>query len=86
MYDSFKDTHLLLCFRDVNAMAEKAGTSPIYIEMRINNNVQQYPIGGQTKVELRNEHLSYFLTWYCLSGTTAYMWYQKFIRGMALIY
>lgn len=65
-------------------MAEKADTSPIYLEMSINNNLNQYPISGQTRVELRNEHLNYLLTWYCLSGATAYMWYWKFIKGIPL--
>ncbi|XP_017890858.1 surfeit locus protein 1 [Ceratina calcarata] len=69
-------------YRDVNAMAEKVNASPIYLELISNNNYDRYPIGGQTKVELRNEHFNYSLTWYCLSAATAYLWYRKFVKGV----
>ncbi|CAK9813477.1 Surfeit locus protein 1 [Anthophora plagiata] len=72
-------------YRDVNAMAEKTKSSPIYLELKSNKDLQQYPMPNQTRVELRNEHMSYILTWYCLSGTTAYMWFRKFIRGIPLL-
>lgn len=71
-------------YRDVDEMAEKGNASPIYIEMVFNKNLNQYPIGGQTRIELRNEHLSYLLTWYCLSAATAFMWYRKFMKGIPL--
>ncbi|KOC65353.1 Surfeit locus protein 1 [Habropoda laboriosa] len=72
-------------YRDVYAMAEKVDASPIYIELKSNNHLQEYPKANQTRVELRNEHLSYILTWYCLSAATGYMWFKKFIRGIPLI-
>ncbi|XP_076749801.1 surfeit locus protein 1 [Xylocopa sonorina] len=72
-------------YRDLDAMAKKGDASPIYIEMISNNNTDQYPVGSQTKVELRNEHMSYILTWYCLSLTTAFLWHRKFIRGIPLV-
>ncbi|XP_033201553.1 surfeit locus protein 1 [Bombus vancouverensis nearcticus] len=74
--------HNMWYYRDVYEMAEKADTSPIYLEMSTNNDLNQYPISGQTRVELRNDHLNYLLTWYCLSGATAYMWFWKFIKGI----
>ncbi|CAL7949253.1 unnamed protein product [Xylocopa violacea] len=72
-------------YRDLDAMAKKGDASPIYIEMICNDNTDQYPIGSQTKVELRNEHMSYILTWYCLSASTAYLWYRKFIKGIPFV-
>ncbi|XP_078038394.1 surfeit locus protein 1 [Augochlora pura] len=71
-------------YRDVYAMAEKAGTAPIYLDMKTDKNFPKYPIGSQTKVKLRNEHLSYIITWYSLSAATAYMWYKLIIRGKSL--
>ena len=37
------------------------------------------PIGGQTNVQLRNEHTSYILTWFSLSAFTALMWLRKYV-------
>lgn len=37
------------------------------------------PIANQTRVTLRNEHLSYVLTWYGLSAATATLWYRHFL-------
>lgn len=73
-------------YRDLNAMAERADVSPIYIEMLSNNNQDEYPIGNQTRVDLRNEHLTYIITWYLLSGMTAYMWYWKCIKRLPFAY
>ncbi|XP_076245707.1 surfeit locus protein 1 [Calliopsis andreniformis] len=68
-------------YRDINAMAEKAETSPIYIEKVYDkNSPQKYPIGGQTRIQLRNEHLTYIVTWYSLSIATAYMWYKLIVK------
>ncbi|XP_076661274.1 surfeit locus protein 1 [Halictus rubicundus] len=71
-------------YRDVNAMAEIAGTAPIYLEMKSDKNFPKYPIGSQTNVKLRNEHLSYIITWYSLSATTGYMWYRQIIQKLAI--
>lgn len=38
------------------------------------------PVGGQTRVTLRNEHLQYIVTWYGLCAATAYLWFNKFLR------
>ncbi|KAK7074940.1 Surfeit locus protein 1 [Halocaridina rubra] len=69
---------LIFTFRDVNVMAEVLGTSPICLDA-----VETFPggpTGGQTRVTLRNEHLSYMFTWYSLSLATSLMWYFRFIR------
>lgn len=72
-------------YRDLNEMAKVASTDPIYIEMAYNAHASQYPIGGQTQVQLRNEHTSYILTWYSLSLFTAYMWYKKFMKNRIVL-
>ncbi|XP_043250160.1 surfeit locus protein 1 isoform X1 [Colletes gigas] len=67
-------------YRDVNEMAKKAGTAPIYLEMISNKDFPKFPIGSQTKVNIRNEHLSYIITWYSLSAATGYMWYKLVVK------
>ncbi|XP_031828672.1 surfeit locus protein 1 isoform X2 [Nomia melanderi] len=78
------DADDLWYYRDVNAMAEKAETAPIYIEMTRNKDSHTYPIGGQTQVVLRNEHLSYIITWFSLSAATSYMWYKQVLKRCAI--
>lgn len=67
-------------YRDVAAMAQLLGTEPIFIDADYRSTVPGGPIGGQTRVSLRNEHLQYILTWYGLCGATSYLWCQKFLR------
>ncbi|GFU35442.1 surfeit locus protein 1 [Nephila pilipes] len=65
-------------YRDVPKMAQLTGTAPIFIDADANSTVSGGPIGGQTRVTFRNEHMSYILTWYSLSAATSYMWYRKY--------
>lgn len=44
--------------------------------------VQGGPIGGQTRVTLRNEHMAYIVTWFSLSAFTSLMWYRRIFRGI----
>lgn len=67
-------------FRDLEKMAAQADSLPIFLDATNDFDVRGGPIGGQTRVTLRNEHMSYILTWFTLSGATSYMWYTKFIR------
>ncbi|XP_072528289.1 surfeit locus protein 1 [Salminus brasiliensis] len=66
--------------RDVEAMAKAAGTEEIFIDAVSDSTVPGGPIGGQTRVTLRNDHLQYILTWYGLSIITGYMWYAKYMK------
>ena len=72
-------------YRDVNTMARKAETAPVYIEMVRDKNSSKYPVGGQTIVKLRNEHLSYIFTWYSLSALTSYMWYKQIFQRVQVL-
>uniref|UniRef100_UPI00398EEF5D surfeit locus protein 1 n=1 Tax=Pristiophorus japonicus TaxID=55135 RepID=UPI00398EEF5D len=67
-------------YRDLDAMAQVVGTEPILIDANFDSTVPGGPVGGQTRVTLRNEHLQYIITWYGLCTATSYMWFQKFIR------
>ncbi|KAL0099277.1 hypothetical protein PUN28_020091 [Cardiocondyla obscurior] len=72
-------------YRDLDAMAKVAEAEPVYIELLAEYSTPQGPIAGQTKVTLRNEHLSYIITWYSLSVCTSYMWYRQFIQKLPLL-
>jgi surfeit locus 1 family protein len=66
--------------RDVDAMAATAGTEPILLDADSTTTVHGGPIGGQTRISLRNDHLQYVFTWYALSLATAYMFYLLWKR------
>ncbi|XP_003387040.1 PREDICTED: surfeit locus protein 1-like [Amphimedon queenslandica] len=63
-------------WRDLEAMSNHAHTDTIWVDADATTTVKGGPIGGQTKVKLRNEHLQYVFTWYALSLATGYMFWQ----------
>ncbi|XP_036185101.1 surfeit locus protein 1 isoform X2 [Myotis myotis] len=67
-------------YRDLEAMATLTGTEPIFIDADFKSTVPGGPIGGQTRVTLRNEHMQYIITWYGLCAATSYLWVKKFLR------
>ncbi|HYC14390.1 MAG TPA: SURF1 family cytochrome oxidase biogenesis protein, partial [Stellaceae bacterium] len=61
-------------YMDLTAMARTAGVPealPFYVEAGSAPNPGGYPVGGQANTELRNEHLHYAITWYCLAVALA---------------
>ncbi|XP_021936277.1 surfeit locus protein 1 isoform X2 [Zootermopsis nevadensis] len=72
-------------YRDVPRMAKMAGTEAVFLDAKAETTVPDGPIGGQTRVTLRDEHLSYSLTWYGLSAATGFMWYRLFIARRPLL-
>ncbi|EDV28109.1 expressed hypothetical protein [Trichoplax adhaerens] len=64
-------------WRESNALAALLGTSNVFIDADARSTLPGGPIGGQTRVTLRNEHLQYIFTWYTLSLITFYL-YVKF--------
>ncbi|XP_062446600.1 surfeit locus protein 1 isoform X2 [Rhea pennata] len=50
-------------YRDLEAMAKVTGAEPIFIDADFRSTVPGGPIGGQTRVSLRNEHMQYIITW-----------------------
>lgn len=73
-------------YRDVNAMAKWTGAAPVYIEQTYESNLPaNAPIGGQTRLNFRTDHVTYALTWFTLCAVTAYMWHRRYVRKIALI-
>ncbi len=63
--------------RDLGAMAETAGLSrvfPLMLDAGPEPNPGGLPVGGQTRLELRNPHLGYAMTWYGLAVTLVGVW------------
>ncbi|XP_068105103.1 surfeit locus protein 1 [Hyperolius riggenbachi] len=71
-------------YRDLAAMAQVTGAEPILIDANFDSTVPGGPIGGQTRVTMRNEHMQYIITWYGLCSVTSYMWFKKFIQKVPL--
>lgn len=71
-------------YRDLNAMAQRYGTAPVYLDLVSTNKEHELPIGCQTRIYIRNEHLSYIITWYALSVITSFMWYRVFIQRVPI--
>ncbi|KAL6085455.1 hypothetical protein STEG23_004657 [Scotinomys teguina] len=53
-------------YRDLEAMAKRTGADPIFIDADFQSTTPGGPIGGQTRVTLRNEHMQYIITWLVL--------------------
>jgi len=62
-------------YLDLEEMSKVTGAEPIMIDADSSCDIPGGPIGGQTKVTLRNEHLQYIITWYSLSFLTGLMWF-----------
>lgn len=72
--------------RDIDAMSKVLKTASIFIDAEQDNKRTEGPIGGQTQLNVRNEHLNYAITWFSLAALTFVMWYSKYgkkfkIRG-----
>ena len=70
--DNASDWH----YCDVERIASILNTLPVLIDADSRSTVANGPIGGQTTVTLRNEHLQYIITWYSLCALTLLMYYQ----------
>lgn len=75
----------LFLFRDIDSIAAKCGASPVFVDASFETSVPGGPQGGQTRVTLRNEHLSYIVVWYGLSAMTSWLWYKKYIQRIPLM-
>lgn len=66
--------------RDLEMLSNHLGTQPVFIDADSDSSVPGGPLGGQTRVSLRNEHVSYIFTWFTLSFATSWLWYAQFGR------
>ncbi|KAF5384878.1 hypothetical protein D9615_001318 [Tricholomella constricta] len=80
-------------WNDVETMAEyaggeQAGVQPVFVEQIFEGHAGEagtrlskgIPIGRAPTIDLRNAHLSYVITWYALSGLTAFMFARVLIN------
>lgn len=68
---------------DIPAMAAALGIAdplPVFVEADAAPNPGGFPIGGQSRTELANDHLGYALTWYGLALALAAI-YAILLRG-----
>lgn len=56
-------TYLVCYSRDLEAMSKLVDSEPIMIDAVVECSIPGGPIGGQTNISLRNEHVSYIITW-----------------------
>ena len=68
---------------DTEALAAKAGIPmmPFLVDAGSEANPGGLPIGGQTSVELRSEHLQYIVIWYALAVSLAVIYVIYMRRG-----
>lgn len=64
--------------RNIEDMASWAETEPILIDADAKSTVPGGPLGGQTRVTIRNEHLSYIITWFSLALFTYILWWKNY--------
>ncbi len=67
---------------DIAQMAKATGLGPFkpyYVDAGPKANPGGYPVGGQTRLTVRNEHLQYAITWFALSfvGIVIYILYHR---------
>ncbi|XP_054275998.1 surfeit locus protein 1-like [Macrosteles quadrilineatus] len=67
-------------YRDITDIANKKDCLPIWIDATEEHSIPGKLWGGQTIMKIRNEHLSYIVTWYSLSILTAYIWYLRYMK------
>lgn len=65
-------------YRDLEQIAEHHGTEPVWLDAAFETTVPGGPIGGQTNINVRNEHMNYLTTWFTLTLVTMLMWIHKF--------
>ncbi|XP_072015921.1 surfeit locus protein 1-like [Amphiura filiformis] len=65
---------------DFDEMSQVTGAEPILIDVAAESTTPGGPVGGQTRVTLRNEHLQYIITWYGLSIATGLLWYTGIFK------
>ena len=69
-------------FVDIAAMAKAHGivsVEPFYLEAGPAENPGGFPVGGQTRFEIPNDHLQYAITWYAMAiiGIVIYLLYHR---------
>ncbi|CRK92887.1 CLUMA_CG006320, isoform A [Clunio marinus] len=74
----------MFLYRDFPKMCSLSGADPYFLDAKYESTIPGGPIGGQTRVTLRNEHLSYIVTWYSLSAFTAFLWWKQVVKRVPI--
>ncbi|OWR40599.1 surfeit 1 isoform 1 [Danaus plexippus plexippus] len=73
-------------YRDLDQMSSHLDCAPVWLDAQgISDPPEGWPLPNQTRFTMRNEHLSYLITWYMLSAFTAVMWHRYFVRKLPLL-
>ncbi|KAH8397570.1 hypothetical protein KR222_010254 [Zaprionus bogoriensis] len=71
----------IFLYRDLPKMCASSGAAPVFLDAVYEpQGAHNSPIGGQTRVTLRNEHLSYLITWFSMSAATSFLWYRQILK------
>jgi len=69
--------------RDIGALASKLNTEKVYLDLDLTSSVYAAqlggPVGGQTRISLRNDHVQYMMTWWGASILTTLLWLKRFV-------
>ena len=71
-------------WRDLPAMARAIGAAevaPFYLEAEKSDVPGGWPEGGQTRVELPNNHLQYAITWFLMAAALLVI-YGAYVRSL----
>lgn len=64
-------------------LAMYLNTAPVFLDLKVDRLIgKSYPIPNQTNIQLRNEHMSYIITWFTLSFLTSILWYKRYARSL----
>lgn len=70
----------IFLYRDLPRMCASTQAAPVFLDAVYTKGAHIGPIGGQTRVTLRNDHLSYLVTWFSLSAATSFLWYRQIVK------
>ena len=69
--------------RDITALAARLHTLPVFVDLDLESSREAGekggPVGGQTRISLRNDHVQYMMTWWGASAITALLWLRRFV-------
>ncbi|CAH8598162.1 unnamed protein product [Schistosoma turkestanicum] len=74
-----QNPHIRYPCRQIDQMSSDLKTLPIFLDVDYESTTVGGPIGGQTRVALRNAHASYIFTWFSLGTIGLGMWIAFFI-------
>ncbi|KAM3727977.1 SURF1-like protein [Dirofilaria immitis] len=62
-------------YTDIGQMAEKYGTLPVLVDACYDSSMKGGPIGGQTRITHRNDHMMYACFWFSIGAATLFGWF-----------